>query len=882
MQTIIRTNDTAPKRAEGGTQKVKGKLDAFLQQGMQWPLTMFFLVACALSVCLRCLDQWLFSEEDDPGASELCVFLAFAVGVAFFMRSQQRGPLRPTRAPFQKRPLVADESTQEQRRPPRKPAQTRTARGAGSGYSYEETAVTGLDQQQAAEIVAACKRGELALAEARFAQMLRSFSSGHGLCSEMFTSSRLGSTAPCQAIQPMLEACLDAGDVHRAAAWVQMLLTAGLHPSSRSLQAVTEGLVQSSEASQAEQLLLKVCLAGAPIDATCLQLIFEHCISPEDTSRVEAWLARLKQRSHQELMAGFLAILRSKRHARSGADTDVWMHRAIEAGAAHSSHIYNAAITSCARAGDPERAERWLQAMEVAAKDEPGLKPDVISYSAIMDAFAQRGETDRTESWLQRMVAAGVCPDAVSFNTVVKAHARVGDVAGAERWLKIARERGMKLDTFGYNAVIAAAARAIDPETAEKWLCQMLEDGAEPDVISYNSVINAYAKKSDAAGALRIVNLMCQNHVEPDVVTLGVAVHACAKAGEQEKAEAVFDLILARGKTRPDAIGFNALINASVKAGDTARAELWLSKMLEAGVTPSVVSYTTMLHAHARAGDIEKTERCLELMQQNNVEANVVSYSALIHACVKAGDIARAEKWFEAMRSAGIQANTVSYSSLLNVCAKAGDYKKAERWLDDMCKDGVNPNVVCYNNVIDACAKAGQAQRAETWLWRLAGEEAGPYDDFRTPCLAPTRQSFTTAAQAHAMLGSFKEVERILHQMEDRGIAMDEFSLTVQLSAYARSRPRQRERAEATFRAYTDRGLPITRPPLRVLKSILGAPRFDKLLEEQHIKETPCSLPMDHKPCRTKRVGPQVDATVLTTRGASKTRLQMPYNKESM
>jgi len=509
------------------------------------------------------------------------------------------------------------------------------------------------------------------------------------------------------------------------------------------------------------------------------------------------------------------------------------MNNAIQADAAQSADIYNAAICACARLGDLWHAQRWLRNMEEAAKkNQPHLSPDLVSYSAIIAGFAQQGEHDQAEEWLRQMVAAGLQPTAAAFSSIIKVCANSEDVPGLARWMKLSKECNVQLKAQSYSLAIGAAAHAGQTKTAELWL----RESPMQDKACYNSVIGACAKKGDAEGAQRIVTFMCEQAVEPDVVTLGAAVHAAAKSGNQGKAEAIFDIIVTRGKTRPDAIGFNALINASVKAGDTKRAEFWLSKMVEVGVEPSVVSYTTMLHAHARCGDISAAEAGLERMRKKGIQANVVSYTALMHACVKAGDIPRAEKWFDEMRNAGIEANAVSYSSLLNVCAKAGDYQRAERWLEQMCKDGVMPTEVCFNNVIDACAKADQPERAEYWLRRLTGDEAS--DAFPTGGigLTPTRQSFTAAAQAYAKQGSFIEVERLMGQMEDHGITMDEFCITVQLSSYARARPRQKDLAEAAFRCYHERRLPITKPPLRVLKSVLGAPRFASLMEDLHLK----------------------------------------------
>merc|ERR1712195_124327 len=244
-------------------------------------------------------------------------------------------------------------------------------------------------------------------------------------------------------------------------------------------------------------------------------------------------------------------------------------------------------------------------------------------------------------------------------------------------------------------------------------------------------------------------------------------------------------------------------------------------------------------------GDTRRAEARLSEMLSEGVCPNVVSYSALIGACVKAGDIGRAERWFEQMQKAGIRANNVSYSVLLNVCAKAGDSERAEKWLETMCEEGVVPNAVCFNNVIDACAKAGLPERAEMWLRRMChchvdGAQKSAVD-VAAASIHPTRQSFTTAAQAYATRGAWLDAERIMSEMEARGITMDEFSLTVLLSAYSRGRPRQRERGEAAFRRHVAAGLLVTKPPLRVLRSLMGVARFDAICAELHVK-----LPREH------------------------------------
>jgi len=190
--------------------------------------------------------------------------------------------------------------------------------------------------------------------------------------------------------------------------------------------------------------------------------------------------------------------------------------------------------------------------------------------------------------------------------------------------------------------------------------------------------------------------------------------------------------------------------------------------------------------------------------------------------------------------------NVVAYSALLNVCAKACDSVRAERWLEAMQTQGVMPNVVCYNSVIDACAKAGCPGRAEAWLNRLCKAARTEYKSVgpgrcgtrgRTEQLTVTRHAFVTASQAYALKGQWQDVQRILGVMQQGGIKMDEFCLTVLLSAYWRAKPPRRDLAEASIREHKACNLNFTTPPIRIAKLVLGHDRCAKLLKELDIPD---------------------------------------------
>eukprot|EP00439_Symbiodinium_sp_Y106_P062994 s597_g9.t1 len=467
---------------------------------------------------------------------------------------------------------------------------------------------------------------------------------------------------------------------------------------------------------------------------------------------------------------------------------------------------------------------------------------DHLLWTAGLAVASRPAKSKKAPKTCQKQVAAGRCAakPAKPVSKPAGDDAKVAEVVAAVRAgnMELAEAKLLLLCNSwrlknGDAVESVNAQTTMEAKMAERWLSFLAEKGMLRDL---NAVITSNAKEKNPVAAERIVTFMCKHGIEPDVITLGAAVHAFAHAGQQKEAERMFDLILTRGKTRPDVIGFNALIDASVKVGDTKRAEYWLERMLEIGLEPNVVSYTTVLHAHAKHGNIEAAETMMKLMKSNGIAANVVTYTALVNACVKAGDLPCAERWFDEMQSAGVQANAVSYSALLNVSAKAGDFKRAERLLERMCQDRV-----CFNNVIDACSKAGHAARAEHWLWRLAeGKDL-------TADLAPTRQSFTAAAQAHAKLGSFGDVERLFRAMEVRGISMDAFCLTALRKYHSQGFLGGAHRLRSSLLVTW---LAITKPPLRVAKlsssqyllsclqwkSVLGAQRLEQLCAEMGMK----------------------------------------------
>merc|ERR1719198_551052 len=104
-------------------------------------------------------------------------------------------------------------------------------------------------------------------------------------------------------------------------------------------------------------------------------------------------------------------------------------------------------INACAKAGDIDGAERWLQ--EIGRRS---LTPDGVTYSTLIHACVTKREIARAEKWLEQMQAT--CPPrgrnsphTFCYNSVVQALNSCGEFDRAASWVAAARSAGFTLSS---------------------------------------------------------------------------------------------------------------------------------------------------------------------------------------------------------------------------------------------------------------------------------------------------------------------------------------------------------------------------------------------------------------------------------------------------
>lgn len=408
-------------------------------------------------------------------------------------------------------------------------------------------------------------------------------------------------------------------------------------------------------------------------------------------------------------------------------------------------------------------------------------------------------------------------------NQQIDLAARNGDLARAEQLVLELENSDEQPDAVSYNLVIRACANRRDPGAAEKWLRRMEAVGLQPSACSYNTLLDACAKADMPVACERWLNRMINKGISANVISYATAIYAHARHGDATAAEAVLRKMIAAGLT-PDAVSYNSLIHACSVKGAAQDAERWLREMHSHGLEGNVSSYTAVIDACAKTGDIERAEAWFSRLLAKGVQPNVVTFSAMIDACAKLGNLARAEHWHDQMLERGIAPNAHTYSAIIHACAKRGGPEGAEaaqQWLDRSEHAGVVNDVVVYSSVIDACSKAGDAERGMEVFRRM-----------REKGLRPHIVAYGALARPYGYRGDWIKVESIAQTMAADGVKTNDYFVYAQLLAYAVSRPRQAQRAEACFRSALATGVKANDHVVGVLSRAVGRPRCIELMNE--------------------------------------------------
>jgi pentatricopeptide repeat protein len=161
---------------------------------------------------------------------------------------------------------------------------------------------------------------------------------------------------------------------------------------------------------------------------------------------------------------------------------------------------YNAAISSCEKAGNSEQAVALLD--ELARR---GLAPDVVSFSSAISACEKAGDWPKALELLGAMQEQGVAPNVFAFGSAISACGSGGRWQEALALLDAMRARGVAPNVVCFNAALTACERGGQPAEARRLLSRMEAQGVAPDSISFGATIAALDRAAEVDEMVQVM-----------------------------------------------------------------------------------------------------------------------------------------------------------------------------------------------------------------------------------------------------------------------------------------------------------------------------------------------------------------------------------------
>ncbi|CAK9068121.1 Pentatricopeptide repeat-containing protein At5g65560 [Durusdinium trenchii] len=160
-------------------------------------------------------------------------------------------------------------------------------------------------------------------------------------------------------------------------------------------------------------------------------------------------------------------------------------------------------IRCAAEAGQPEQAVRFLREHQ-----QHGLASDLVSQTSVVDAFAKAGCPEEAETWLEALEGLG--EDEVALGLLAAGYARLGKGFETRRCLERLLAAGAKPTSETWGLQASAWARQGETARAAHWLQEMVEMKLQPSSSTLAVLLSACAKSQDSQSAARIQSLCPQ------------------------------------------------------------------------------------------------------------------------------------------------------------------------------------------------------------------------------------------------------------------------------------------------------------------------------------------------------------------------------------
>jgi len=284
----------------------------------------------------------------------------------------------------------------------------------------------------------------------------------------------------------------------------------------------------------------------------------------------------------------------------------------------------------------------------------------------------------------------GVEPDIITYTCAMRACARGKQTRKALTLLDTVREKGLILDVYVYTSVIDACAKGGMWERALELLDEMRAEGIMPNSITYGAAIAACGNGGEWERALQLLHQMRAKKMGMNIVTYNAAIVALARASRDKMKNIVKADHIKRYNEHVTAE--NSSLIDLIDESDNA-CQLWkkaldlLNKMKEDRIAPDVISYSAAINACGSGGRWKEAVQLIQTMKQGGprVRPNKIAYTAAITACGRSGEWEEALRLYTDMKNAAVLPDRITYNAVLLALKNGNQYNKTIEIWDEMC-----------------------------------------------------------------------------------------------------------------------------------------------------------------------------------------------------
>jgi len=355
-----------------------------------------------------------------------------------------------------------------------------------------------------------------------------------------------------------------------------------------------------------------------------------------------------------------------------------------------SLNVYQTVLASLARARQPREMDALLTSMR-----RRGVRPAVSTYNSLLKICA----SDRVPRWREALSLLSQCqrepgvdPDIITYTTAMRACARGGRAGKAMELFGAARDMGLKLDVYIYTTAMDACAKGGGTrwKKALSLMDEMRDEGIEPNEVTYGVAVMACGNGGKWERALELLDRMRERGLSINAITYNSAIAALSKAARMESKQ---------------------------HAGDEDTSVLWrkalslIKCMEDEGIRRDSFTFSSAISTCGATGRWEEAVNLIEDMKRDRIKPNKVAYTSAITACANSRQWEPAFALFNRMKDDGLRPDIVAYNALIGAGMTAEKpIEVFDMWLE-MCggsqpdADGrgggaISPDIVTLTEVI--------------------------------------------------------------------------------------------------------------------------------------------------------------------------------------